>query len=161
MLSNHLLALGVTATGGAAGLLAAAAPADPSGIGPYVGGGAGVIAVAALGEVTRRLLNGTLVPRATREHEIEQSAAIRAAGEREAEVMRMAERTIRLAEDSSGMVLNTAKALKAHTEETADRLAETTARQAEAVSAQLVQVARAVDDLRDELREIRHRGGPA
>lgn len=150
MIPHHLLALGGTVTG-LAGTLAAAAEGDPMGIGPYVGGGAGVIAVAALGEVTRRLLNGTLVPRVTRETEAELSANIVAAGQREARVMQ-------LAEDSAGMVVNVARELKLHTEKTAGDLAAVTARQADLVAARMDALARAVEDLRDELREMR-RGG--
>lgn len=151
----------IAGTTGAGSLFAAAAEAsDPMGIAPYVGGGAGVIAVGALGEVTRRLLNGRLVPRETADHEAEMSAALLAAGQREAMVIQHAERTLRVAEDSAGMVVETAKALREHTERTASDLAAVTAKQTESVTLALVQVTRAVDDLRDELRDLRRGGRP-
>lgn len=158
-MNGQILALAATMTG-TAGALTAAAAEDPMGIGPYVGGGAGVIAVAALAEVTRRLLSGRLIPRETRDAEAEMSAYIVAAGQREAEAMRLSEKVIKLAEDSSGMVVNTADALKRHTEETAVELAKVTARQSEQVVQGLSQVVRATDDLRDELRELRRGGKP-
>lgn len=70
----------------------AAEAADPTaGLAPYVGGGAGVIAVGALVEVTRRLLNGRLIPREVKDYEDEMGAAIVAAGQREADAMRHGE----------------------------------------------------------------------
>lgn len=154
----QLVALIAGTTGLGSVMAAAAEASDPMGVAPYVGGGAGVIAVGALAEVTRRLLNGRLMPRETADHEAEMSAALLAAGQREAMVLQHAEKTLRVAEDSAGMVVQTAKALREHTERTAGELAAVTARQADSVTTALAQVTRAVDDLRDELRELR-RGG--
>ena len=100
-----LLSVASSATFGAL----AAEAADPAGsIAPYVGGGAGVIAVGALAEVTRRLLNGTLIPRVTKDYEDELGAGLRAAAEREADSMKDREESrkqtaaaIRAAEEST------------------------------------------------------------
>lgn len=75
------------ASGTSLTMLAAAASDPAGGIAPYVGGGAGVIAVGGLVEVTRRLLNGRLIPRETKDVEDELGAAIVAAGQREAKAM--------------------------------------------------------------------------
>lgn len=150
MLTNQIIALAAGSSTFAV-VLGQAATDDPMGIGPYVGGGAGVVAVGALAEVTRRLLNGRLIPREIKETEAELSASIVAAGQREARVMQ-------LAEDSAGMVVNSARELKQHTERTAAELATVTARQSDAVTIRIDALVRAVDDLRDELREMR-RGG--
>jgi hypothetical protein len=88
----HNIGLLALTTGGTSSIVAAVTWAaeqapDPGSIAPYVGGGAGVIAVGALAEVTRRLLNGSLIPRQTSDVEQELSAAIVAAGEREARLM--------------------------------------------------------------------------
>lgn len=123
-----------------AAVVAQAASGDPSGIGPYVGGGAGVVAVGALAEVTRRLLNGSLIPRATREMEQEMAAYITAAGQRE-------DRAMRVAEEASTIVLRAA----------AD-LAESNRRTVEHLNEQLADMTRVAEDLRDELRDQR-RGG--
>lgn len=144
------IALGGLGVSGASTLavIAQAASGDPSGIAPYVGGGAGVIAVGALGEVTRRLLNGSLVPRATREHEHELGAAIVAAGQRE-------DRAMRVAEDTSVMVVNASRDLRVHNERVATDLAKVTKDQAEHVEKVIHDLARVIDDLRDEVRELK------
>lgn len=86
------VALAVIAAGGGAAFVAAAVRAaesvpSPDSVAPYIGGGAGAVAVAALAEVTRRLLNGRLIPRETKDVEEEIGAAIVAAGEREARLI--------------------------------------------------------------------------
>lgn len=91
-----LLLLSGSAVGGA---LAAQATDPSTSIAPYVGGGAGVIAVGALAEVTRRLLNGSLIPRPTKDYEDELSAAIVAAGQREANAMQHGEQMRRTVDD--------------------------------------------------------------
>lgn len=73
------------------GILVAAADDPGAGLAPYVGGGAGVVAVAMLAEVTRRLLSGRLIPRETRDLEQELAAAITVSGQREALSMQHAE----------------------------------------------------------------------
>lgn len=123
-----------------AAIVAQAVTGDPSSLGPYVGGGAGVVAVAALAEVTRRLLNGRLVPRETREAQQEMAAYILAAGQRE-------DRAMRIAEDASGVVTRAAA-----------ELAESNRRAIEHLTEQLSVMARTAEDLRDELRDLR-RGG--
>ena len=91
----------------------AAQAADPTmGIAPYVGGGAGVIAVGALVEVTRRLLNGRLIPRETKDYEEELGAAIVASGQREATVIGLAEG---MRGDSARSAALVAKALEDNT----------------------------------------------
>jgi hypothetical protein len=85
--TSLLLGIGGASVGGTVALLAQAAP-DPSSVAPYVGGGVGVIAVGALAEVLRRLLNGTLIPRQVKDFHDELGAAIVASGQREAESMR-------------------------------------------------------------------------
>lgn len=72
-----------------------ASTSPDSGLAPYLGGGAGVIAVGGLVEVTRRLLSGRLIPRETRDAEAETAAYIVAAGQREATAMRLVEDTNR------------------------------------------------------------------
>lgn len=134
-----------------AAVLAQAASGDPSGIGPYVGGGAGVVAVGALAEVTRRLLNGSLIPRVTREMEQEMTAYITAAGQRE-------DRAMKVAEDASGMVARAAMDLREHNAKVAADLAAVTRRQAEQMAEMVGGLTRATEDLRDELRDLR-RGG--
>ncbi len=85
-----LLLTAVSAVSGGSGVLLAAA--DPTGpIAPIATTGTGVLAVGALVEVCRRLLNGRLIPREVQEYETEMGAAIRAAGEREAVAMANAE----------------------------------------------------------------------
>lgn len=134
-------------------LWAAATPTGGTDIGPYVGGGAGVIAVAALGEVTRRLLNGSLIPRSTRDAEAETAAYILAAGQRE-------DRAMRLAEDASGMVVKTAKDLEQHTARLAADLAEVARKQVEHTDRTVTDLRLVVEDLRDEVREMRRGGRP-
>lgn len=89
----QILTLAITTAGSTAGLAALLAQAAPSapGLASYVGEGAGVLAVGALAEVTRRLLNGRLVPRESRESEQELAAYITAAGQREDRLMRLVE----------------------------------------------------------------------
>lgn len=115
-----IVSLAVTLTTGG-GIVAAAADAtsDPSNVAPYVGGGAGVIAVMALGEVTRRLLNGRLIPRETRDVEMEMSAAIQAAGQREA--LAMAE--LEAMRKAMGAVADEAAAMRRATENVTGELA--------------------------------------
>ncbi len=96
---TDLYALLFLAVGGAATALAASTVTDPSNLAPYVGGGAGVIAVTALAEVLRRLLNGRLIPRETKDFEEELTREIAASGQREAQTMAYAERAVRALED--------------------------------------------------------------
>lgn len=99
-MTNTLLALAVGGTTSTAlAVLAAAASGEGGGLAPYVGGSAGVIAVGALTEVTRRLLNGRLIPRETKDVEEELGAAIVAAGQREAALISTVEGVRRLNED--------------------------------------------------------------
>jgi hypothetical protein len=90
----HNIGLLALTTGGTSSVIAAVTWAaeqapDPGSIAPYVGGGAGVIAVGALAEVTRRLMTGGLIARQTRDIEQELGAAITAAGQREARLMEL------------------------------------------------------------------------
>lgn len=85
-----------------AGAVLAQAAAPDANIAPYVGGGAGLIAVGALAEVTRRLMNGRLIARETKDIEEELGAAIVAAGQREATAMLHAESMRRTAEEMLG-----------------------------------------------------------
>lgn len=102
-MTNTLLALamGGTATTTVVAMLAGAAGGGEAagGLAPYVGGGAGVVAVGALAEVTRRLLNGRLIPRETKDIEEELGAAIVAAGQREATLIATVEAMRRVCED--------------------------------------------------------------
>lgn len=126
----------------------AAAATDPVGVAPYVGGGAGVIAVMALGEVTRRLLNGRLIPRETRDMEAEQSAAIIAGAQRE-------DRLMKVVEDGQKQNEVIAAAVKTATTKAAFDLAEVHARQTAATAAEIKALTRAVQDLHDEVRKNR------
>lgn len=126
----------------------AAAASDPTGVAPYVGGGAGVIAVMALGEVTRRLLNGRLIPRETRDMEAEQSAAIIAGAQRE-------DRLMKVVEDGQRQSKELAAEVKAATAKAAVDLAEVHARQVAGFGQELAALTRAVQDLHDEVRRNR------
>lgn len=113
----------VAATGGS---LAAATTSPDASIAPYVGGGAGVVAVMALAEVTRRLMNGRLIARETRDVEAELSAAIQAAGQREAAAMaeteamrRAADAMTRAAESATAESAALRRALELNTGEIA------------------------------------------
>lgn len=130
-----------------AGAVAATASPD-AGIAPYVGGGAGVVAVAALAEVTRRLLNGRLIPRETRDQEAETAAYIVAAGQRE-------DRAMKVVEDANALVRQTAVELKLHNANLAAELAERSERQRTQMAEQMGALVRAVEDLRDEIRRDR------
>lgn len=133
------------------GLIAGTTGTPDTGLAPYVGGGAGVIAVMALGEVTRRLLNGQLIPRATRDAEAETAAYIVAAGQRE-------DRAMKLVEENNSLVTTTAEQLRQHNAKLAFDLAEVTQRQSTQIIDQLGALTRAVQDLRDEIREARREG---
>lgn len=149
---------GAVALGGGAAMTAAAAAADPTAdLAPYVGGGAGVLAVAALVEVTRRLLKGDLVSRATVDTEEEMTKAVLASGQREDRIMAMAERLARLGEDQQALAKKNADELRDHTNRTARDLAEVTQRQTTQLADALASLARTVQDMRDDLR--RFRGG--
>jgi hypothetical protein len=93
--STVLLAVVGGGTGVGSLALLAQAVAEPSNIAPYVGGGVGVIAVGALAEVLRRMLNGRLIPREVKEVEAELGSAIIAAGQREDRMIRLVEETSR------------------------------------------------------------------
>lgn len=141
------------ATGALSGLIAAAVPSADPGIAPYVGGGAGVVAVMTLAEVTRRLLNGRLIPREIKEWEQEMAAAIIAAGQRE-------DRAMKVVEDANSLVTKTAAELKSATAKLAFDVAEVTQRQVTLMADQMASLQRAVHDLRDEVRDSRRtRGG--
>lgn len=146
MLTSHALAL-VGGVVGTTGILAQAV-SDPAGIGAYVGGGAGVVAVGALAEVTRRLLNGRLIPREIRESEQELAAYITAAGQRE-------ERAMRVAEDTANIAVKVAADVAAETRRVAAALAEDRERTNRDTSAQLQAVAALVEDLREDVRRLR------
>lgn len=120
-------------TGTAAAGIAAGATDPSSSVAPYVGGGAGVVAVMALGEVTRRLLNGRLIPRETSEHEHELGAYIVAAGQRE-------DRAMQVAEAGSRALAVSAAEFERHTRSLATEIAA---------------LGRVVEDLRDEIRQAR------
>jgi hypothetical protein len=105
----------------------------------------------ALGEVTRRLLNGQLIPRATRDAEAETAAYIVAAGQRE-------DRAMKLVEENNSLVTRTAEQLRQHNAKLAFDLAEVTQRQTTQMLDQLGALTRAVQDLRDEIREARREG---
>jgi hypothetical protein len=147
---NHaapLLALtGLSATG-----ILAATVDTPGGLGTAIGGGAGVVAVGALAEVTRRLLNGRLIPREIRDAEAETAAYIVAAGQRE-------DRAMKLVEENNSLVTRTAEQLRQHNAKLAFDLAEVTQRQTTQMLDQLGALTRAVQDLRDEIREARREG---
>lgn len=128
--------------------IAAAASSPESQIAPYVGGGAGVVAVAGLAEVTRRLLNGRLIPRETRDAEAETAAYIIAAGQRE-------DRAMKIVEESNRLTLQLAAELKAHNEHLAADLVENTERLRALTAEQMAALNRAVEDLREELRRDR------
>jgi hypothetical protein len=130
-----------------AGTIAAAATPD-AGIAPYVGGGAGVIAVGGLMEVTRRLLNGRLIPRETRDQEAETAAYIVAAGQRE-------DRAMKVVEDANRLVTQTAADLKKHNADLAADLVDHNERMRLQTAEQMAAVVRAVEDLRDEIRRDR------
>jgi hypothetical protein len=150
VISSALPYVVVTAATGL-GLLTTATTTDTStNLAPYVGGSAGVIAVAALGEVTRRLLNGRLIPRETRETEAEMGAYIVAAGQRE-------DRAMKVVEDSNRIAKVSADDVKQHNARLASELAEVTERQQRALMDEMATLVRAVQDLRDEIRADRRR----
>lgn len=75
------------------GALAATEPVagDPSMLAPYISGGGAAAAVSGLLYVLKKLLDGSLIPRQVRDVEAELSAAIVAAGQREAAMMKVVE----------------------------------------------------------------------
>ncbi len=89
-MSLSIGALSLASGVAAAGSLAAVTEPTAA-LAPYVGGGAGVLAVGALVEVTRRLLNGRLIPRESKELEDDLADAVTAAGQREDRAMRLVE----------------------------------------------------------------------
>lgn len=89
ILSSAAVALGTTATGVGATILAAAAEGIPAA--SYVQGGGSAAAVAGLIYVARLIAKGELVPRAVKDAENELHAGIMAAAQREAVVLRIAE----------------------------------------------------------------------
>lgn len=82
----------LAAAGTALGVLAAdgVSASTDTGLAPYIGGGATMVLATALAEVMRRMLNGRLISRETREVEIEQGAAILAGAQREDAYMKLA-----------------------------------------------------------------------
>lgn len=129
------------------GTLVATATPD-SGIAPYVGGGAGVVAVAGLTEVTRRLLNGRLIPRETRDAEAETAAYIVAAGQRE-------DRAMKVVEESNRLAVQIAYDLKLHNANLASELVDSNERLRSQFADHLAALTRSIEDLRDELRRER------
>lgn len=123
-------------------VVAASEATDPgTGLAPYIGGGATAILAAALAEVMRRMLNGTLISRATREQEIELSQAIVAAGHREDQYMRLA---VESRDQAAKIAAELAVVTKAQTQQLTDSLQAMTS---------------AVRDLREEVREDRRDRG--
>lgn len=94
--ASVVAAAAYTAAGG--GMVVAAAESG-GGIATYIGSGAGVVAVSALAEVTRRLMNGSLIARQTKDVEEEIGGAIAAAGQREARLIETVEKVNRTIED--------------------------------------------------------------
>lgn len=140
--------------GAAAAWLGQTSPTpDATNIGALVGGGGGAVAVVVLGEVTRRLMNGRLIARETRETEQEMAAYITAAGQRE-------DRAMKVAEDAAGMVVHTAEALRMHNAKLAADLADVAAKQSEAMGREVQTLKEVVEDLRTEVRELRRGSRP-
>ncbi len=107
-----LAVLAGTSALGSVGLLAVEATGDPASVAPYVGGGVGVIAVGALAEVLRRLLNGRPIPRETKDVEEELGAAIIAAGQREDRMIRLVEESSRAMRDLADEVTKVRRRLE-------------------------------------------------
>lgn len=126
---------------------AEAVPTDGSVAAYLLGGGATVVLAGIVGEVARRLLNGSLVPRVVRDSEVEAGSAVQAAGQREDRVMSAVESLSTSASD----VRKVAEDLRLHNERLASDLAKVAHEQTRALS-------QVVEDLRDEVRELR-RGG--
>lgn len=154
-MTSLALALGATAATGGAGTFAFMAQAAPQAgdLAPYVGGGAGVIAVMALAEVTRRLLNGRLIPRETRDAEAEVQAFIVAAGQRE-------DRAMKAVEESNSLVRKTAADLQQSAAKIAEEVATIARKQSEHTDQAVAALTRALEDLRDEMRRDRREGRP-
>lgn len=154
----EIAALALVSSTVTAGALAAATTDPGSSLAPWVGGSAGVIAVGALGEVTRRLLNGRLVPRETREHETELGAYIVAAGQREDVAIKVAAESNRFIAEAEGRVVKVAEDLRQSTVRLAADLAEVARKQTEQTNETVTALRQVVEDLRDEVRDLR-RGG--
>lgn len=154
-LSVALSGLGISTASTLTVIAQATTGTDTTGLAPYVGGGAGVIAVAALGEVTRRLLNGSLVPRATREVENELGATIAAHGQRESAAIKLAEDCILAIRHNSETTKSTAEGVRQHNERLAADLAKVAKTQAEHIEHLVNNLAKVTDDLRDEVRDIK------
>lgn len=142
MLSNAVPLVGLLSASTVG--LAAVATDPSSGIAPYLGSGATAILATALAEVMRRMLNGTLISKATREFEMEQGAAILAGAQREDAYMKLAienrERADEAERRAEKVAADLAVITKAHTAQITDALHEQTV---------------ALRDLRDDLRRDR------
>lgn len=118
---------------------------DPgAGFAPYIGGGATMILATALAEVMRRMLNGRLISRETREVEMEQGAAILAGAQREDQYMKLAienrERADAAELRAQKVAAELAVVTKAHTAQVTEALHDMT---------------QALRDLREDLRRDR------
>lgn len=114
---TSLAALAASGTGvlaGALGVLAQSAPNGSTGleeIAPFLSGGGAAAAVGGLVYVTRKLLNGELVPRSVAERENELSQAVVAAGHREAKYMEVAEKVLKMHTEAQALARDTSRAL--------------------------------------------------
>lgn len=114
---GHVAALATSGTGFVATALGVLAQSPPSGgggleeIAPFLSGGGAAAAVGGLVYVTRKLLNGELVPRSVAERENELSQAVVAAGQREAKYMEVAEKVVGIAEAQQALTRDSNRAL--------------------------------------------------